>query len=234
LISSRNTVPECRVLTVGEESTSVLIIDDLVADVKSIYDHARNRCQFSQESGTYYPGVRAPLPGGYSSTLRSIADQYIRQHYEIGGGLEAVSCAALFSIVTMPEEHLAPLQRIPHFDRHEQNIYAVMHYLSPGQFGGTGFFRHKPTGFERIDDSRRAEYLSAVSRFFDEHGQPPATYIRTTTNQYELIGSVDYKPNRLVIYPGNLLHSGLIDPAADIYRGKGLARLTCNILLNYE
>jgi hypothetical protein len=222
------------VLTVGQESTRVLIVDDLPADVSSIYDYARNRCKFSQESDTYYPGVRAPLPGAYSSTLRSIADGCIRNHYVIPREMEAASFAELFSIVTTPEEKLATLQRIPHVDRHEQHVYAVMHYLSPGQFGGTGFFRHKPTGFERVGKERREDYLAAVKAFIDKHGEPPAAYIRDTTHQYELIGSVEYRPNRLVIYPGNLLHSGLINPATDIYRGKGLARLTGNILLNYE
>ena len=221
-------------MTVGEESTRVLIVDNLSVDVKSIYDHARNRCKFSQESGTYYPGVRAPLPGGYSATLRSIADRCIRQHFMIPDGLQATAFAELFSIVTTPEEQLAPLQRIPHVDRHEDHIYAVMHYLSPGTFGGTAFFRHKPTGFERISNARREEYLSSVKTFIEAHGDPPREYIRGSTNHYELTGSVDYKPGRLVIYPGNLLHSGLIDPVTDIYRGKGLARLTGNLLLNYE
>jgi hypothetical protein len=227
------TMPECRAQTVGGEATRVLIIDDLAANVESIYEYARNRCKFSQESGTYYPGVRAPLPEAYSSTLKSVADRCIRSHYAIEAELKASSFAALFSIVTTPEEQLTPLQRIPHVDRHEQHVYAVMHYLSPGKFGGTGFFRHKPTGFERISTERREEYLAAVNAFIDQHGQPAADYIRATTDQYELIGSVEYRPNRLVVYPGNLLHSGLIDPATDIYRGKGLARLTGNILLNY-
>ena len=227
------TAPQYNVLTVGEERTKVLIIDGLLDDVNPVYERARGNGNFAPEAGSYYPGVRAKLPRDYGMILTSFADNCIRQQYAIEDELNATPCAAFYSIVTTPEDRLSPLQRIPHFDRHERHVYAVMHYVSPGEFGGTGFFRHKPTGFERVGVDRREPYLSAVTGFFAEHGEPPAAYIGATTDQYELIGSVDYKPNRLLIYPGNLLHSGLIRPATDIYAGQGLARLTANVIINY-
>ena len=223
----------CRVITVGEERSNVLIIDDLLTDVNTLYDHVRGHVKFAPDTESYYPGVRAKLPGDYGMALLQFADARIREHQVIDAGLKATPYSAFFSIVTSPEERLALLQRIPHFDHQDDSAYATMHYLAPGEFGGTGFFRHKPTGFERIGHARREPYLSAVADYFADHGEPPPAYINASTDQYELIGTISYKPNRVLIYPGNLLHSGLIDSGKDIYAGQGIARLTANIFLNY-
>jgi hypothetical protein len=223
----------CRVITVGEECSTVLIIDDLFTDVSALYDHVRVNVKFAPDADSYYPGVRAKLPIDYGSALMEFADACIREHHPIESGLKATPYSAFYSIVTSPEARLAPLQRIPHFDHQDQTAYAAMHYLAPGEFGGTGFFRHNPTGFERIGHDRREPYLASVAAFIAEHGEPPPAYINASTDQYELLASISYKPNRLLIYPGNLLHSGLINSDTDIYSGQGLARLTANVFLNY-
>ena len=49
----------------------------------------------------------------------------------------------------------------------------------------------------------------------------------------ELIGEVEYRPNRMVIYPGNLLHSGLIQPDRDINDDPASGRLTANLFLYF-
>ena len=222
-----------RVITVGEERTRVLVVDDFLTDVNVIYDHVRANERFAPEAATYYPGIRAKLPRDYGAMLLGFADDRIRHYYPVRSGLQATPYAAFYSIVTCPEDRLSPLQRIPHFDRQDQNAYAVMHYIAPGKFGGTGFFRHKPTGFERIDQARFQQYVDSREAFFGEHGEPSPAYITASTDQFELIGSITYKPNRLLIYPGNLLHSGLINPETDIYSGQGIARLTGNIFIHY-
>lgn len=224
----------CQVITVGQERSRVLIIDDLLTDINALYEHVRGQVKFAPDKETYYPGVRAKLPASYGTALLQFADARIREYQTIDTGLQAVPYSAFYSIVTRPEEHLAPLQRIPHFDHQDDTAYAVMHYLAPGKFGGTGFFRHKPTGFERIDHARREPYLDSVAVYFAEFGEPFPAYINASTDHYELIGTIAYKPNRVLIYPGNLLHSGLIDPGNDIYTGQGMARLTGNIFLNYQ
>lgn len=43
------------------------------------------------------------------------------------------------------------------------------------------------------------------------------------------MGKIDYRPNRLLIYPGTLLHSGLIDAGTDLDTSPLSGRLTVNI-----
>ena len=67
-----------------------------------------------------------------------------------------------------------------------------------------------------------------------EHGTPPARYCRGSDAHFELIHQVDYRPDRLLIYPGNLLHSGLIEPDRDLSADPARGRLTANLFLDFD
>jgi hypothetical protein len=58
--------------------------------------------------------------------------------------------------------------------------------------------------------------------------------MRRSDAHFTLYHAVDYRANRLVIYPGSLLHSGLIDPAHDIDDDPETGRLTANIFVDFE
>jgi hypothetical protein len=57
-------------------------------------------------------------------------------------------------------------------------------------------------------------------------GVPDAAYLKGTNNLFEMLFKVDTKPNRVVIYPSNLLHSGLIQQWRLVESSQG--RLTAN------
>lgn len=110
-----------------------------------------------------------------------------------------------------------------------------MHYLNPGEFGGTGLYRHKPTGYENITVDRVEGYLQSARSFVDQQGQVKPKYFTESTEHYELIEKLDYQQNRLVIYPGSLLHSGYIDDCSrDLSSDPKTGRLTANFFIYFE
>jgi hypothetical protein len=140
----------------------------------------------------------------------------------------------VFSLITIPEHQLSPAQCVPHYDSTGPWYLAILHYLNPGEFCATGLFRHRPTGFERISAERLDEFHRSSEAFVREHGDPPQKYINGSTEHFELYHQIEYRPNRLVAYPGNLLHSGLVDPERDIVADPRSGRLTANIFVDFE
>jgi hypothetical protein len=128
-----------------------------------------------------------------------------------------------FSLVTLPAEKLLFLQRIPHIDSLRSDGLATVHYLFHADWGGTAFYRHRRTGFERIDEQRRKEYFSCLEQ--ESRGSDVADgYIDEDTALFERIAKVEGVFNRMVVYRRNSLHSGSIDnarvPPADPVTGR--------------
>jgi len=98
----------------------------------------------------------------------------------------------------------------------------------------TGFYRHRPTGFETVTEDRLARYIEAGDAFLAANGDPPQQYFGVGDQQFELYDQVDYKANRLVLYPGYLLHSGLVNPARDINSDPATGRLTSNVFVEFR
>jgi hypothetical protein len=65
-------------------------------------------------------------------------------------------------------------------------------------------------------------------------GGAEADYIRGHTADYEQIGAVEARFDRLVVYRSRLLHSGLIPPGIDLPGDPRRGRLTANIFVNYR
>lgn len=138
-----------------------------------------------------------------------------------------------YSLVATPEHELGILQTMPHCDTALPYFFAVLLYLNPGNYGGTNFYRHNPTGFERVTAERFPYYMDAAKEYLNQHGMPSREYYKATDGHFSVIGSVEYKPNRLIVYPGNLLHSGSINPLRDIDASPQPGRLTANIFVDY-
>ncbi len=103
------------------------------------------------------------------------------------------------------------MQRIPHVDSFDSNGLATIHYLFRENMGGTAFYRHRKTGYEVIDESRKMEYISSLESEMQGPTLPPAEYINGDTPIFEQIGRQEGLYNRLLIYRRNSLHSGCID-----------------------
>lgn len=139
----------------------------------------------------------------------------------------------MYSLITTKPEDLAPLQRVPHTDSRHPYYFATVHYLSQGEHAGTGFFRHRPTGYERLSEERYPQFIKAASAHLETTGLPAEKYIDRSDDHFELVGEVEHRQNRLIVYPGNLLHSGLIKPDVDINEDPARGRLTANLFLYF-
>ncbi|MBW8910725.1 MAG: hypothetical protein JF564_02235, partial [Sphingomonas sp.] len=112
-----------------------------------------------------------------------------------------------------------------HFDSTNPADLALLHYLSDTP--GTAFYRHRPTGIERVDDVNLDRFLS--------YAQPAAAaaegYIHGSDPHYEQIGMVEGVADRLVIYQGSLLHCGIIPPGLALSSDPRRGRLTANLFV---
>lgn len=221
---------------VGDEKTPIFVIDDFMVNTKDIINEATNLHYIdSQEHNSYYPGVRAPVGEAYGmAVLKAIAPIFYNV-FKVPKNLTLYPQDGQFSLLTQHEKDMNLLQCIPHFDNNIAFSFAALHYLNLGEFGGTAFYRHKPTNFENITKERKSTYMNEAQHFIDKHGTPEKKYFTHSTDHYELLSVIDYKPNRLVIYPSSLLHSAFIEnPQDDINNDINTGRLTSNFFILFN
>jgi len=222
------------ILQIGAEGTKIIIIDDFAADLDEVRADAVRVPAYQEDGRTAYPGLRAVLPDNYVQDVLAVLKPMLQESYAIPGDLEARSELAYYSLLTKQESELGVMQRLPHFDTTKKHYYAILHYINVGSFGGTGFFRHRPTGFERVTEDRRDIFLQSASAFMAVRGLPEPKYINSSTNHFELFSHVAYRPNRLVVYPGCMLHSGLVSANVDVCDDPAVGRLTANIFVDFN
>lgn len=227
-----NTAIRPEIIYLGQEKTPLIMIDNFALDLSAVRQYALKSC-FTQQSETYYPGQRAVLPKAYVAASLNALYQLIYQVYQVPEKLRLKPQMLFYALITQPEHSLAPLQCMPHFDTSAPYYFALLHYLNDSPHGSTGFFRHKPTGFERVTDQRRQEYFQSAQRFIDNHGAPPQRYQVQSSEHYELYYQIPYQANRLIIYPGHLLHSTLVDINTDIDSSAVTGRLTANMFVDF-
>lgn len=227
--------PNCRkdIRIVGDEQTPVVVLDDAVVSVDELREYACREADFGPDKHFAYPGIRAELPDSYVSALAPQLASLLAHVFAVPRTLRFELIHRVFSLITMKPEDLAVPQRIPHTDTRLPYYFATVHYLNSGEHSGTGFFRHRPTGFERISEARYPNLLRTGTHHMQTKGMPAQKYIDTSDDHFELIAQVEHRPNRLVAYPGNLLHSGLIRPEVDITPDPSAGRLTANLFLYF-
>lgn len=225
---------QCSILHVGNDRTPVIMIDDFYWPSENLMKVVPETSEFSPPFGGGYPGVRAPLPDDYITEVLRYLEPIVRRVYSIPSSLKRDRQVGFYSLVSTPEHHLSLLQCVPHTDTRRTHYYAILHYLSAGEHGGTGFYRHIPTGLERIAEDRYSEFVSAAKRHMIENGVPEQSYMKSSDDHFQLVHSVAFKKGRLVLYPGNLLHSGMIDAENDINGDPTSGRLTANIFVDYK
>ncbi len=217
--------PELR--RIGRAESPVVVIDDFTGDVDAVVDLAAAMAPFPSAAGTYYPGLRQPIAPG------DAAWSYVQRLLEaaapfIGGGFEVDAfdlLEASFSMVTASPAYLDPAQRAPHFDSTDPDYLAVLHYLSDTP--GTAFFRQRMTGIELVDP-RNIDAFIATARTVN---RSLTGYIAGSNDQYEQIGQVEGIRDRLAIYRGSMLHSGIIPPDMSFSDDPRAGRLTANIFV---
>ncbi len=225
--------PDARwhVLRIGREQTRVLLMDNVFTHMGPVRELAQQQC-FEPELATYYPGVRAPCPQVLRDAILRVSSGVMAQAYGLSASVQFEDKGSWLSLAARPPEQLHPLQCMPHFDSLQSHDFALMLYASERPFQGTAFYRHRQTGFENITQSRWPEFQAARQAYEDKHGPRPQGYFAGSNDEFEQLGKIDYRPNRLVVYPGSLLHSGLIDAASDLSAQVQNGRLTVNLFVS--
>lgn len=228
--------PESRMTVqyVGIERTPVVILDDFLLDTQHLIRHAEQNVKFESIQSTLYPGIRTTLPKEYVLTSLQGLFKKLYEIFEVPPHMALKPLGIYYSLLNLSPAELTSMQRMPHFDTDRTYYLALLHYLNPMPHGGTGFFRHIKTRFERINQQRSAQYLEVVKGQLADIDLDCKGYCVESNSYFELYQQIDYQPNRMLIYPGNLLHSGIVDLATDIDPSPKTGRLTANMFIEFK
>lgn len=203
--------PNARVdlIKIGHEEHNCLVIDDLLSNPDDlVLDAVKEKWGFPD--GTYYPGINANLPTQYIKLIGQVLRPSFSRAFNVSINRQ-LGVSGFFALTTLGLKDFGPWQKIPHFDKPFNDHYALVHYLAKNQTGGTGFFRHLPTGYESISHKRRAEYLQMTEEWLKDNQHKLVDFAGPNTPNYEMYFSIPFKFNRAIIYPANLLHCALYD-----------------------
>jgi hypothetical protein len=218
--------PELR--RVGESQSPVVVLDGFSGAPGDIVETAAALAPFEASRGTYYPGLRRII-----TPADRAANAYVEHMLEaaapfIGGAFDFDRfdlLEASFSMVTASPDALSPVQRAPHFDSTDPGYLALLHYLADTP--GTAFYRQRSTGIEIVDDGNVDRFVAAARA----ESAAMTGYVRQSGTYFEQIGVVEGLADRLVIYRGNMLHSGIIPEDMDFSSDPRRGRLTANIFI---
>lgn len=216
---------------IGRERQPVLIVDDYLADPDSMVRYACDEVRFAPPSSAY-PGLIAPAPPPYVESLGYGLSDMISETF--GVLIETADVLeSFFGLVTTPPERLEPIQRLPHVDSHDAGQLAMLHYLCSRTHGGTAFYRHRPTGYESLDQTRSDafahQWLHAVSVASEKNSE----YLTQSDALFEQTASFESRYNRLVLYRSHLFHSGRILPECTLSDNPRSGRLTVNTFVRF-
>jgi len=223
--------PELR--RIGEGHNPVVVIDEFTGRLGEILEIAEGLAPYPVLTGSYYPGLRhiiGPSEGAayaYVEQLCEAAGPFIAGAFDIEGfNLTEAS----FSMVTTAPSDLSPPQRAPHFDSPDPKHYALLHYLHVPAGSGTAFYRQRSTGIERVTEGNLAQFVTCAKReaalLLDDSG-----YIAGSDEFFEQVATVEAVPDRLLIYQGGLLHSGIIPDGMSFSSDPREGRLTANLFV---
>ncbi|MEO8455105.1 MAG: DUF6445 family protein [Sphingomicrobium sp.] len=222
-----------QLLRFGNSQSPVIVVDDFSGSAEDIARLADALAPFPPIQGNYYPGLRRIISEADAAAYAYVFETCRQVAPFIGGAFDVEGFDLVegsFSLVTLQPGELQPVQRAPHFDSPDQKLFALLHYLRVPPGSGTAFYRHRATGTERVTDAKIDPYVrmakAEAAKLPDDSG-----YMHGSNDFYEQIGAVEAVPDRLIIYHGSLLHSGIIPPGMSFSPDPSEGRLTANFFL---
>lgn len=214
----------------GVEGEPLVVIDGMLLAPAAVVDEAA-QARFAPlaPAGNYYPGHRAAASGEYLSTIIEAVRPLLAEVFGWAADAKAkASCH--FSLVTLPPEDLNLGQRLPHIDSDDPGRLAILHYLCGPEHGGTAFYRHRATGLATVTPEHSKTYFATLRAELDRDGPPAAAYLDGATPLFEQLGRIDARFDRVIVYRGCLLHSGVVD-STRLSLDPRVGRLTVNTFL---
>jgi hypothetical protein len=219
-------------LKVGNDQQELVRVDNYMQGADVLLEDAISRNNFAV-ADSFYPGIRMNITDAYIIQLVCNFHTVIQDFFKLD--LRRIKKAvSKYSIVTHSPEDLTLMQRIPHYDAPTRNSLAVIHYLSDAPNSGTSLYRHRETGYEYIDQARSEKYSNSLQQQFDEPSKHPSGYIHESTQVFEEIASHKAVYNRLLMYRGSSLHSGIIKPDYNFDPSPESGRLTVTSFIEFS
>lgn len=208
----------------GEGKHKVVVADDFYANVEPLRAVASSLYYLEGEMHGNFPGARAIISLDTQALIRVLSERWGSPLIEASGAYHP----AVFSIILNDGRRvLNEAQRQPHID---PGISAMVYLNDPQDCaGGTGIYRHRPTGLERIPYAATPEirelaaakgwsggdletpegYLAFQDEvvFHPSYAAAGNDYINQGNEAWELLHLVEMKFNRLVIFDGRMPHS---------------------------
>jgi hypothetical protein len=220
--------PELR--RIGRAESPLVVVDGVSGALEEIVDIAVELAPFDRRHGSYYPGLRRVIGQG-DGKASAYVDRLLGEIAPlVGGAFDADGfdlIEASFSMVTDRPDALFPAQRAPHFDSLDPDYLAILHYLCDTPGTGTAFYRQRDTGIEKVDAGNVDAFVVSAKR----DSAKLSGYTVSSNDYFEQIATVEAAPDRLVIYQGCLLHSGIIPSAMEFGSDPRSGRLTANFFI---
>jgi hypothetical protein len=216
----------------GNSQTPVVVIDDFSGSLAHVLAIAEDLAPYPRHTN-YYPGLRRIFTAADTAANAYVQESCTRAARFIADafGFDAFDLVeASFSMVTLKPTELTEPQRAPHFDTTNQKDLALLHYLRAPPNSGTAFYRQRATGIERVTGLNVSVYVPVAEV---QTAQLPADsgYFHGSDEFFEEIGAVEAVPDRMIIFQGSLLHSGIIPPGMPLTGDPRHGRLTANIFV---
>ncbi|MEP4051087.1 MAG: DUF6445 family protein [Litorimonas sp.] len=205
---------------VGHSKEPIVIMDDFHPDLSELRATVANAV-FGRHA-EFYPGIQSPANPTHLQPVAERLTKALKDVFAVQHGVSLVQCS--YSLVTTAETDLTPIQRLPHVDTTDPGRFALLHYLSGPEQGGTAFYRHRSTELEVLTAETYPEYKAGLQK----EGVPKPGYMRGSDDRFEMIMKVEAIPNRAVLYRSALLHSGFIPKTAGLSKNPLQGRLTIN------
>lgn len=226
----KNMEYEC--LTIGTDQQELMRVDSYIQGADALKQEAIANNNFAV-ADSFYPGVRMAISDAYIVALVRNFQGVIRDFFKLD--LRTIkSAASKYSIVTSQPEDLKLMQRIPHFDAPSRDSLAVIHYLCDAPDSGTAFYHHDETGYDFIDRDRLGNYEQSIVTRFQDPTRQPSGYVCGGTEDYSEIASFGAVYNRLLMYRGSSLHSGIIRPDYNFDPSPETGRLTITSFIEFS
>ncbi|MGH8032013.1 MAG: DUF6445 family protein [Luteimonas sp.] len=229
-----NPHPRIEVLPVAD-GRSCYVIDDALHDPEQLVAYAvAQRAGFVAAPYNAYPGLELRLLDDVTARLVDFFRVHLRQAF---GARRVQRARSRLSMVTLPPDALRPSQWICHRDRiafaaNQCIVASVLYLFRDCALGGTSFYTSKLSARDTAQLMRDSVTQDADT-FAATHGVARG-YMTGSNAYFDHALTVEARWNRLILYDGDLFHTGDIrapqrmcaDPVAGRLSFNGF--LTCS------
>lgn len=206
-----------------------LIVDDALIEperwVAYAHDH---RAAFEDAPGNAFPGPELRFP---PETVDRFADYFAARARHALGGRRTLHSEARLSLTVRKPEALQPSQWMCHVDNAGLEpgrciIASVLYLFRQPELGGTGFYVPARATAE-IAAMKQAAVSLPPEWFAREYGMAPG-YMTASNAWFRKTAGIPARWNRMIFYPGTVLHSGDIRHPERLHDDPRRGRLTIN------